>query len=129
MAEREFEMDLERLFAEPPHFADSDAFARRVGEALERGWGFRRLVIGGLGLAGGLVGVGQVLRSGLLERVGAFGAPAKVVFSSSLAHLPVVRTITDIFGPASMDTEVLWMSAALAVLAAGLFVTRAIREI
>ena len=129
MAERSFELELERLFAEPPAYPDAEAFARRIGAVLDRGWGFRRVLIGGLGLIGGLIGAAQVVSSGLIERVGALDAPAHVLISSGLSRLPIARAATEIFGgAASMDSEVLWMSAAMAVLAVGLFITRTLRE-
>ena len=129
MAERSFEIELERLFAESPAFADAEAFAGRIGAALDRGWGFRRMLIGGLGVIGGLLGAAQVVSSGLIERVGSLNAPAQVLISSGLSRLPIARAASELFGgAASMDSEVLWMSAAMAVLAVGLFVTRTLRE-
>jgi hypothetical protein len=130
MADRVFEAELERLYADAPPFPDQDLFVARVRGALDRGWGFRRLLIGGLGLAGGLIGGAQVLRSGLLDRIGALQEPAHLLISSSLWRLPVARDLAQIgVSGASMDSEVLWMSGALALLAVGLFVSRTFRDI
>src|SRR5580658_9465651 len=74
MADRTFEMELDRLFGEHAAFADADLFAHRVEASLERGWTFRRLLIGGLGLAGGLFGAAQLLGSGMMQRLSALGA-------------------------------------------------------
>ncbi len=126
MADRTFEMQLDRLFAESPAFADADLFALRVEERLDRGWTFRQFVIGGLGIAGGLIGGAQILGSGLLQRLGAATAQSNHLVSSRLAGLDGLHIL-----PAGtiLDGEVMWLSAALAVVALGFAVTRAIREI
>src|SRR5258707_15690393 len=69
MADRTFEMELDRLFGEHAAFPDADLFALRVETNLERGWTFRRLLIGGLGLAGGVVGAVQLLGFGVMPRL------------------------------------------------------------
>jgi hypothetical protein len=130
MAERVFEAELERLFSQAPAMPDQDAFVARVSLALDRGWGFRRLVIGGLGLAGGLIGGAQVLRSGLVGRLLAIHVPTHALASSSLWNLPAARTVSHVLSTgATMDGEVLWMSGGLALLALGLFVSRTIKDI
>jgi hypothetical protein len=126
MADRIFEMELDRLFAQQPAFADADLFARRVESSLERGWAFRRLLIGALGLAGGLFGAAQLLGWGVTQKVGALigqAAPnVQVQWTDvALSHL--------LPGGFAVNGEILWMSAALAVVAIGFGVTRAIREI
>jgi hypothetical protein len=126
MADRTFEMELDRLFGEHAAFADADLFAHRVEASLERGWTFRRLLIGGLGLAGGLFGAAQLLGSGMMQRLSALGAQyapnVQVKWTDvALAHL--------LPGGLEVNGEILWMSAALAVVAVGLGVTRAIRDI
>ena len=129
MADRTFEMELDRQFADARMLPDSDAFAERVCEKLNRGWTVRRLVIGSLGLAGGLIGAGQVLGSGLLGRVGEVAARSDALIRIASAQLPAARGLTDLLsGGSTIDGQVLWMSAGLAVLAVGLFVTRALRE-
>jgi hypothetical protein len=130
MVDRSFEAELERQFADAPVFPDSELFVGRVASALDRGWGMRRLLIGGLGLVGGLIGGAQVLRFDLLERVAALRGPADALLNSSLSRMPIARTVSDLLASgASLDAEVLWMSGALALLAIGLFLTRAFRNV
>src|SRR5688500_13559257 len=74
MADLDFETRLERMFAQPPTLADTDAFARRVESRLDRSWTVRRWAIGAAGLVGGLVATGQVVGSNLSERMQGFGA-------------------------------------------------------
>ncbi|MGH7023308.1 MAG: hypothetical protein ACREEB_06910 [Caulobacteraceae bacterium] len=123
MADRTFEMELDRLFGEHPAFADADLFAMRVETSLERGWTFRRLLIGGLGLAGGLIGAVQLMGYGVMPRLDALAtqyAPSIQVKWTDTHLLP---------GGMEVNGEVLWMSAAMAIVAIGFAVTRAIREI
>jgi hypothetical protein len=130
MADRTFEMELDRQFGEVPTLADSETFALLVTQRLDRGWTARQVLIGGLGLAGGLIGAGQLLGSGLLSRVDAFSSESNAVVRTGLARLPLAHGFSNLMAAgATMDNQVLWMSAALAVLAVGLFITRAIREI
>ena len=123
-------MELDRMFAEAPAFADGHLFAARVEAALDRGWTFRQLVIGGLGIAGGLIGGAQILGSGLVERLSAATAQsnqlANHLLSSRLAGLATARILP---AGTTLDGGVVWMSAALAIVALGYVVTRAIREI
>ena len=130
MVDRSFEMELDRQFSESAVLADSDLFASRVTDRLERAWTFRRLLIGGLGLAGGLIGAGQLLSSGILSHLDSVTARSDALVRMGMDELPAARGLTDLLASgASVDGQVLWMSAALAALAVGLFVTRAIREI
>jgi hypothetical protein len=130
MADPAFDVELERLFADAPAAPDRDAFVARVSAALDRDWGFRRLVIGGLGLAGGLIGGAQVLKFGLVGRLLTIRLPAHAPDAASLGRLPIARTVAQALAVGtSMDVEVLWMSGGLAVLAIGLFVTRTIRDV
>ena len=128
MGDRTFEADLERGFAQTPAFHDADLFALRVTEALDRGWAVRRLLIGALGVAGGLIGGAQFLRYGLIAQVASVETTSRLLVED-VTRLPAARAISSLLNSgATMDSEVLWMSGALAVLAFGLFVTRAIRE-
>lgn len=130
MPDRSFEAELERRFADAPAFPDADVFAARVNLVLDRGWGLRRLLIGGLGLAGGLIGGIQILRLDVLEHVSGLQASAQSLVATGLAHFPKVRAAADMISSgASMDAEVLWMSGGLAILAIGLFVTRTFRDV
>jgi len=130
MVDHSFEMDLDRRFSEAPTLPDAEAFAQRVTSRLDRGWTFRQLLIGGLGLAGGLIGAGQLVGSGLLSRLHGLSVQSDALVKSGVARLPGTRGVTDLLSAgASIDSHGLWMSAAMAVVAVGLFVTRAIREI
>lgn len=129
MADRSFEIELERAFSEAPGFADADLFSLKVTQALDRGWAVRRLLIGALGVVGGAIGGAQLLRSGLIDHVGSVGATWRLL-SSDVTRLPVARGVSELMtSGATMDGEVLWMSGAMAILAVGLFITRTIRDI
>lgn len=126
MADRTFEMELDRLFGEYPAFPDADLFALRVETSLERGWTFRRFLIGGLGLAGGLVAAVQLMGYGVAPKLQALiaqNAPNIEVKWTDVAFSHVLP------GGLAVNGEILWMSAAMAVVAIGFAVTRAIREI
>jgi hypothetical protein len=121
-----FERELDRMFAEAPAFADADLFAARVDDRLDRGWTFRRLLIGGFGVMGGVIGGGQIIGSGLGARMAAL---------SSEAHKLLTRRITD-FLPDDLglpdiplNIEVLVMIGILAAVALALGLVRFIREI
>jgi hypothetical protein len=137
MPDRALEADLESWFADSPPLPDAALFASRVTGRLERDWTVRRFVIGGLGLIGGLIGGAQVLDSGLLARLTSVEARSDVVGhalasrvqESSLAQTPFVHdTLARLAELGGGNAEVLWMSLAMALFAAGLLVTRAIRE-
>jgi hypothetical protein len=128
MGDRQFEARLESAFAEAPIFADADLFAFRVNDALERNWLMRRVLIGALGVVGGLIGGAQLLRSGLIDHLGAVGGAWRLV-TTDVANIPAGRFASEVFGAVpSTATEVLWMSGAMAIIALGLFITRAIRD-
>ncbi|MGA2951101.1 MAG: hypothetical protein ABSD80_02585 [Caulobacteraceae bacterium] len=123
MADRTFEMELERLFGEQTAFPDADLFALRVDSSLDRGWTLRNLLIGGLGLAGGLLASIQIMGAGVWPRLQELAmryAPSVQLQWTDAHMLP---------GGLEVNGEVLWMSAALAAVAVGFAVTRAIREI
>jgi hypothetical protein len=125
MAEIGFDALLDRMFTEVPAFADADTFARRVEERLDRGWTLRRLLIGGLGLIGGLIGGAQIVGSGVVARLGQIGARSDRVVSAVFSDL-----LPADFMPRGvpLNGEILWMAAALAAVAIGFALTRAIRE-
>jgi hypothetical protein len=126
MAELEFEARLDRLFAQAPVFPDATLFAIQVDHRLERGWNLRRMVIGGLGLVGGLFGVAQLVSLNILSRAETLSAQSSKLLSQNVHQLiPLHLSFLDLpFG-----REVLGMSAALAVIALVLGLTRAIEEI
>lgn len=128
MADLEFEARLERMFAQPPAIADNEAFARRVEERLNKGWGLRQLAIWVIGLGGGLLGASQLIASGALmefEKVsesdvasatqGLQDAWRSSVLSAEVMAMPV-------------SGEVVWMAAALGAIALAFAVTRAVEE-
>jgi hypothetical protein len=124
MADRDFEATLGRWFAETPEFADADGFAHRIATRLDRSWILRRSLIGAAGVSGGLIAVGQMLGVHVYERVlDASQASATAVSRGS-------RTISQLqhLGDLPVSGEVLWMGAALAVLAVVLMATRALEE-
>jgi hypothetical protein len=135
MPDRALEADLESWFADSPPLPDAALFASRVTGRLERDWTFRRFLIGGLGLIGGLIGG---LDSGLLGRLTSVEARSDSVShtlatriqDSPLAQTPFVHdTLARLADLGGGNAEALWMSVAMALFAAGLLVTRAIREL
>ena len=126
MADLDFETRLERMFAQPPAFADSDAFARRVESHLDRAWTVRRWAIGAAGLVGGVIATGQVLGANITQRMQGFGADAMADATDSLrGFTPEWKALTLL----PMGAEVLWMGAALAVMAVALVATRMLEEL
>ena len=126
MADRNFEVELERLFGEQTAFPDADLFALRVESSLYRGWTFRSFLIGGLGLAGGLLASVQIMGAGVLPRLQDLAtryAPSVQVQWTDVAVSHMLP------GGLEVNGEMLWMSAALAAVAVGFAVTRAIRDI
>ena len=125
MPDRRFEMELDRWFGEAPAYPDGDLFALRVVARLDRGWTFRQMLIGGLGVAGGLILVAQILGSGLAGRLNAVTVHSKDLLASRLADVTSLH-----FLPAglALNGEAIWMSAGLAALALGFALTRAIKE-
>ena len=125
MAEVSFENRLLRMFDEPPPMPDADRFARRVEARLDRGWNLRQLTIGSFGILGGAIGVFQMARSGFVPQVEAASRKSASLLTSGLGDLWNSAT-----GYAAMPLsgEVLWMAAALGVMALALAVTRAVEE-
>ena len=126
MADRSFEMHLDRMFDQNPGFADAELFAVRVNERLDRGWSLRQLLIGGLGTMGGLIGVYQVLGTGLVAHLRALIEGTDLVGAMNLKHLDVAQ-----YFPFALqgNGEVLAMSAVLAATALALTLVRVVREI
>jgi hypothetical protein len=126
MAEVEFERRLERLFAEAPEFADSEAFAQRVERRLDRGWATRRALIGVAGVVGGVVGASQLILSnfaGALQSAAA--GPVRAISNSVNEVAPAADWIASLTGAG----QVVWLAAGLAGLAIAFAITRMIEEI
>lgn len=126
MAELDFEMRLDRMFAEPPAFGDSEDFARRVETRLDRGWNVRTLAIGAAGVAGGVIGVGQMISSNLLGKAEAVSVSQSQALGGGLGNL--VRAGSSL-GELPIGGEALWMAAGLAILALAFGITRAMDNI
>ena len=124
MAELDFERRLERLFAEAPYMGDSQAFAERVEQRLNRGWTARRWLIGAAGGAGGVIGASQLLMSNIFERVQTAEQSAKALG----AGLSRVTPTTDMVSALSGGYGV-WIAVGLAVITMGFAVSRVIEEI
>ena len=126
MADRTFEMELDRLFGDHPAFPDADLFALKVETSLDRGWTFRRLLIGGLGLAGGVVGAVQLLGYSVAPRLDALAAHYAPSVQVKWTDVAISHVLP---GGLEVNGEILWMSAAMAIVAVGFALTRVIREI
>ncbi|MFI4975228.1 MAG: hypothetical protein ACHP84_11875 [Caulobacterales bacterium] len=126
MADLGFEARLERMYAEAPAFRDGDLFALRVAERLDRGWTARRLLIGVMGLAGGMIGSAQILGSGAIGQIHALGAQSDRFLNDRLLDVLPDNLLPPGF---ALNTDVLWMTLGLAVVAIGFGIARAIREI
>ena len=124
MAELDFEMAIDRMFAEAPAFPDADLFALRVDERLDRGWTIRRMLIGGLGLLGGLIGGAQLLGSGFVGQVDALSKQSSHLLNHTVAELLPPAT-----GGLSVSGEAILMSGVMALVAVAFAVTRLVREI
>lgn len=125
MADVDFESRLLRLFEQPPAFTDADRFARDVEARLDRGWGLRQLLIGGFGVVGGVIGAMQVVGSGVgaqLEKASEQSAGLTQQFDEAW------RSSLD-FAAMPLSGEVLWMAAAMGVMALAFVVTRAVEEL
>ncbi len=124
MADPEFETRLNRLFGEAPALPDADGFARRVETRLARGWAVRRLLIGAAGLGGGAVAAGQMLGAHLFHAMAGLSATSVHALSRGSRALGELHVLTDL----PIGGEVIWMGAALAVLAVVLMATRSLEE-
>jgi len=130
MADRQFEIEIDRLFGEAVVLPDADRFAAIVAERLERGWRFRRLLIGGMGALGGVIGSAQLVSAGLLSHVGGILTGSNSAIRAGFSEARIASHLAEaVTAGAGLDTQVLWMSAAMAVVATILLMTRAIRDI
>jgi hypothetical protein len=114
------------MFADSPALRDADLFTIQVVDRLDRGWTARRLLIGAMGATGGVIGSVQILGSGVVGHLQSLGAESNAFLNQHLA-----QAIPGNLLPAgvSLNSQVIWMSLALAVVAVGLGIARGIREI
>lgn len=126
MAEADFELQIERMFAQPPSMPDAAAFARDVEVRLNRGWSLRRLMIGAAGGIGGVIGVMQLVQSGLLNH-GALARPMAEIENFGKGSSSLWKAATNA-SAIPLNGEVLWLAAALGVMALGFAITRAVEE-
>jgi hypothetical protein len=125
MAEAEFESRLLRLFDQPPAMPDGDAFALRVEARLDRGWGLRQVLIWTAGIAGGVIGAVQMVGSGLLPQFETATEESSLALSRHFETF--MRSGAD-YAALPLNGEVLWMAAALGVMALAFAITRAVEE-
>jgi len=124
MADAEFEAQLGRWFATAPAFADADVFTRRVEGRLDRSWTLRRALIGAAGVGGGLIAVGQMLGVHMFQRLEGVSQASATALSQGSRTFSQLQHLIDL----PISGEVLWMGAALAVLAVILVATRMMEE-
>ena len=121
MSDFEFEARLERMFSQPPRVTDPAAFAAQVQGRLERGWTFRRVLLGAGGLLGGGVAASQAFGSGPLSRVGEIQAPVEPLLAELRSErLSIGTDLTALAG----SGEVVWIAAAMLALTVGIAATR-----
>lgn len=124
MADLEFETQLSRWFASTPAFADTDVFTRRVEGRLDRSWVLRRMLIGAAGVGGGLIAAGQMLGVHMFERLEGISQASVTAVAQGSRTISQLQHMVDL----PISGEVLWMGAALAVLAVILMATRVMEE-
>jgi hypothetical protein len=125
MAEVDFERRLERLFAEAPELPDAAAFAERIEHRLATGWTARRWLIGAAGVAGGVIGVSQLIMSDLFQRVANAGDSARVLQQGFTQVAPKAEWLSG-FASGGM---IVWVASGLAIVAMGFALTRVIEEL
>lgn len=123
MAEIDFERRLERLFADVPELPDAKHFAERIERKLDRGWTARRWLIGGAGVAGGVIGASQLIMSNLFQRVENAEQSARLISQGVARVTPASDMVSALSGGYGI-----WVAVALAVVAMGFVVSRMIEE-
>lgn len=132
MAEQGFDAELVRLFDDTPSYPDQVQFAQRVEQRLNRGWSFRSLLIGLLGLVGGLVAVGQVAGANFVERAITASQASVTAAQHTATTLPgMFGWIAQAVGLQALPVgaEVIWPALGMLGLAAALLATRGLEEI
>ena len=121
----EFESRLDRMFAEPPAFEDAGVFAGQVQSKLNRNWTTRRLVIGALGGIGGLIGVGQIVSSGVIGHVQSLAKGAPSLASIDLRHWHGHLNV----GLSPATSGAVWLGLAAVGIALALALSRLIEDL
>ena len=121
MSDFDFEARLERLYTQPPRLSDSNAFARRVEDRLEREWSLRRGLILVAGVVGAGVALSQLAGSEVYQRVSAMAEPALRVAGQGLGAFAPSEILTQ---PILWTGEALWTLAAVGGLIAAFAATR-----
>ncbi len=121
----EFETRLDRMFAEAPDFDDAGSFAGEVQSKLNRNWTRRGLVIGVFGVIGGLIGVWQILSSGVMGRMNSLAKSAPSLASLDLSHWH--GHLNAGFSPATSGAA--WLGLAAAGIGAALAISRMIEDL
>ena len=132
MADQGFDAELVSLFEEIPSYADQAVFAQRVEQRLNRGWGFRNLLIGLLGLVGGVIAVGQVAGANFIERAVVTSQASVNAAQHTATTLPgVIGLIAKALGLQAfpLGAEVIWPALGMLGLAIALLATRTLEEI
>ena len=113
--------------AEAASLGDASLFALKVDETLQRGWTLRRVLIGGLGLVGGVVGGAQLLGGGLVERLGMATSQSGRLLTGKLIDLVQAAVMPQSF---PLDTaDIIWVAGDVGRRRAiGFAVTRVMRE-
>ncbi|MBS0297634.1 MAG: hypothetical protein JSR45_15095 [Proteobacteria bacterium] len=125
MVERDFETQLERMFAQAAPMPDADEFTARVEKRLRRDWRVRTLVIGVAGVAGGAVAVSQSLGLGLGHRAQAVAVSSTSAFNN-LYDQAAAQGGALLQGGAGVG--MFWIASALMIVAAIVGATRALDE-
>ncbi|ALL13313.1 hypothetical protein [Caulobacter henricii] len=125
MAEPDFEARLTRLFNEPPAFPDAELFTAQIAASLDRGWALRRLLIGGAGVAAGVIAAVQLVATRFSAELQTLSRNGTRDLNADI-DLAFAKFSEVVATPASM--EALWLAAGLALLALGFAVTRAMEE-
>jgi hypothetical protein len=133
MINLDFEHELDRMFAEAPSLGhvDDDAFAAAVNRRLDRASAIRTALIGGLGLVGGVIAMGQIAASGLVGRVATLPALSNQLVSAALNPRPPawLSPASLSFDGAAPGGAFLWGAGAMALIAVGLATWRALDDI
>jgi hypothetical protein len=125
MADLIFERELNRMFADAPELGDASLFAIKVDETLQRGWTLRRVLIGGLGVVGGVVGGAQLLGGGLVERLGMATSQSGRLLTGKLIDLVQAAVMPQSLPP---DVGMFWVAGMFALFAVGFAVNRVMKE-